>query len=63
MKRIAKIEFVGLNKVDYVIGMLTQIRDKAAKSYQPEDIKLLIKQTGENSVTVIFYLIESIKDK
>lgn len=63
MKRIAKTEFIHLNKVDYVIGMLKQLRDKAAKIYQIEDIQLLFKQTGRNEITAIFYLMERVKDE
>lgn len=59
MKQIAKIEFVHLNKVDYVIGMLKQIRDKAAKIYQIEDVHLLFKQTGKNTAIAIFYILEN----
>lgn len=62
MKQIAKIEFVHLNNVDYVIGMLTQIREKAAKIYEPEDIQLLIKQTDKNTATVMFYILEKVNE-
>jgi len=60
MKQIAKIEFIHLNNVDYVIGMLKRIRDKAAKVYEPGDIQLLMKQTGKNAVTAMFYINDSI---
>lgn len=63
MKPIARIEFIDLNKMDYVIGMLKQIRHKAAKMYEPNDIQLLFKRTGRHATTVIFYLMEPKSEK
>ena len=63
MKQIAKIEFIHLNKADYVIAMLKQVRDKAAEAYPPEDIYLLLKQKERNTTTAIFYLLEMTKEK
>lgn len=62
MKQIAKIEFTHLNKADYVIGMLKQIRDKAAEVYEPEDIYMIIKQIDRNTAIAIFYILELVRE-
>lgn len=63
MKQIAKIEFIHLNRADYVIGMLKRVRDKAAKMYQAEDIQLLFRQTERNATAAIFYILEKARNE